>query len=332
MGAPDAPLDARLARHRELLSAFAVCLGVGGVALVSAWAGWHDVAKAFGALDPVWLIVIVALVPAALAGYTGSYRATIALGGGPELGPRTAVLIVTAGFGAFAVAGGFLMDQRILCSLGLDKGSGRRIVIGLGALEYAVLAPAACAAAVVLLAAGGENIESVLLWSWALAVPIGFAFGLWAASPSHRERIRPTSRARSALRQALEGVGLLLVTARHPLRHAAAWAGMAVYWAAEIATLYAAGRLFGVTLGVAHAVLAYATGYALTRRSMPLGGAGVTEILMALALHWVGVPLASTVPIVVAYRAANLLLLVIPAARSHVRLGHLPSGSGAQAR
>ena len=104
---------------------------------------------------------------------------------------------------------------------------------------------------------------------------------------------------------------------------------MALYWAAEVATLYASARLFGVALGAAHLVLAYATGYALTRRSMPLGGAGATEILMCLALRWVGLPLATTVPVVVAYRAANLLLPALPAIRAHVRLGPLVAGGRA---
>jgi uncharacterized membrane protein YbhN (UPF0104 family) len=94
---------------------------------------------------------------------------------------------------------------------------------------------------------------------------------------------------------------------------------MAIYWAAEIVALYAALRLFDVGVDAAHAVAGYATGYALTRRSMPLGGAGATEILMSLALHWVGVPLARALPAVVAYRVAIFVLPEVPAMRSHRR-------------
>jgi hypothetical protein len=67
-------------------------------------------------------------------------------------------------------------------------------------------------------------------------------------------------------------------------------------------------------------VVAYATGYALTRRTKPLAGAGATQILMSLAILWVGAPLAAALPAVVAYRLATLLLPAPLAARSHERL------------
>ena len=46
--------------------------------------------------------------------------------------------------------------------------------LGLGSLEYALLAPAACISAIVLLLEG-SSVQTGLQWSWALAVPIGFA-------------------------------------------------------------------------------------------------------------------------------------------------------------
>jgi len=59
--------------------------------------------------------------------------------------------------------------------------------------------------------------------------------------------------------------------------------------------------------------LAYATGYALTRRSMPLGGAGITEALMTFALHWAGQPVLPALAAVVVYRVFNFVLPIIPA-------------------
>jgi uncharacterized membrane protein YbhN (UPF0104 family) len=84
--------------------------------------------------------------------------------------------------------------------------------------------------------------------------------------------------------------------------------------------MYASLRLFDTRLDAAHVVVGFATGYALTRRSMPLGGAGATEILMSLALHWVGVPLAHGLPAVVAYRLATFVLPALPAMHSHRRI------------
>jgi uncharacterized membrane protein YbhN (UPF0104 family) len=64
-------------------------------------------------------------------------------------------------------------------------------------------------------------------------------------------------------------------------------------------------------------IIAYGTGYAATRRSLPLGGAGVTEVLMTYALYWVGAPLAPALAAVVTYRAFNFLLAAMPALLAH---------------
>jgi uncharacterized membrane protein YbhN (UPF0104 family) len=55
-------------------------------------------------------------------------------------------------------------------------------------------------------------------------------------------------------------------------------------------------------------VLAYATGYLLTRRTLPFAGAVITEALMTVSLVWVGVPLAAAVPAVLVYRLSDFSL------------------------
>ena len=64
---------------------------------------------------------------------------------------------------------------------------------------------------------------------------------------------------------------------------------------------------------MAQLVVGYATGYAITRRGLPLGGAGVIEALLPFALGWVGIALAPAVLAVFAYRLINLWLPMIPA-------------------
>jgi uncharacterized membrane protein YbhN (UPF0104 family) len=311
----------RLTSHRRLLTLAAVALAVGG-GLVVAWeAGWDLAAQAFDLVDPAWVAMVVLLVPVALIGYAVAYRSWSWMGGGPRLTWTEAADVVTAGFGPFTLAGGFRLDHRLLCGLGARDDEARRLVIGLGALEYAVLAPAACVAAIILLVADPGGIPPSLLWPWALAAPGGLALGVWLAAPQRRRRVRGRTRLTRWIRHTLDAVGLLREAIFHPVRHRGCWLGMTLYWTAEIGMLFAAARLFGVDLGPAHAVIAYATGYTLTRRSMPLGGAGATEILLALSLHWVGVPLARALPVVVAYRVANLLLPAVPALLADARLG-----------
>jgi uncharacterized membrane protein YbhN (UPF0104 family) len=72
--------------------------------------------------------------------------------------------------------------------------------------------------------------------------------------------------------------------------------------------------------GPGKVIIAYATGYAATRRSLPLGGAGVTEVLMTYSLYWVREPLAPALAAVVAYRAFNFLLAATPAWIAHQQL------------
>jgi hypothetical protein len=96
-----------------------------------------------------------------------------------------------------------------------------------------------------------------------------------------------------------------------------AWLGIGVYWAADITVLYGALRACGVELGVGRLIVAYATGYVATRRSLPLGGAGVTEALMTYALYWVHVPLAPALAAVVIYRGFNFLVVAAPAVMSY---------------
>ena len=96
--------------------------------------------------------------------------------------------------------------------------------------------------------------------------------------------------------------------------------GMALYWALDVASFYGALRFVGVRLNMGELVLGYATGYALTRRSMPLGGVGVTEALMTFSLHWVGQPVLPALAAVVIYRVFNLALPAVPGLFVHARI------------
>jgi uncharacterized membrane protein YbhN (UPF0104 family) len=178
-------------------------------------------------------------------------------------------------------------------------------------LEWALLAPATFVAAVVLFtqrfpAQGG------VLESWLIGVPAGTACVL--ALFACRRWIPATSRAGAAVRRALDAVSGMLrvvVASRDGLL---AVTGMAVYWAADIAALGACLALVHHAVTVDVLIVGYATGYAFTRRSLPLAGAGAAEALMPFAMHWMTVPFAACVFAVFAYRLCNLWLPLAPAA------------------
>lgn len=85
---------------------------------------------------------------------------------------------------------------------------------------------------------------------------------------------------------------------------------MALEWAvlAPVACVSAIVLL----IGGAYVILAYATGYVVTRRSLPLAGATITEVLLTFALHWLGAPLGPALAAVVVYRLFNLVLAAVP--------------------
>ena len=91
--------------------------------------------------------------------------------------------------------------------------------------------------------------------------------------------------------------------------------GTAIYWFGDIVCLWACLKAFTHgTPDIELLLLAYATGYALTRRTLPLAGAGAVEALLPFALSWYSISLAAAVLAVFAYRVFNLWLPILPAA------------------
>jgi uncharacterized membrane protein YbhN (UPF0104 family) len=307
----------RLDEHQLMATILAFGLAAGAVLGIAGAYGFGTFTRAWSQVHPAWIAVIAGAELLTVPAYVVAYRAVAAVNGGPRLRPVLALRVVTAGFGPFAVSGGFALDHRTLSALSKDSATTVR-VLGLGVLEWAVLAPAACASAVVLLIAGPEHVLDSVLWSWVIAVPVGFAAGLYLAVPARRRRLESGGeRWRRPLGTVLRGVGVLFsVTHRSPERWSA-WLGTALYWAFDITAFYAAARFAGLRLDLGVTIIAYATGYALTRRSSPFGGAGLTEALMTFSLHWAGQPIASSLVAVAIYRIFNFALPTVPALVTH---------------
>ena len=292
-----------------LLTALALLIAVGTAVAMAIAAGPAKVERALRHPHPSWLGVLVAGQALAYLGYTLAHRGTSRLRDGPDLPLDLAAKVVAVGFGPFALDGGFALDRRALMGLGVSSRDATVRVLALGSLEYAALAPAAAAAAIWLLAT--THVAPGLTLPWAIGVPVGFAIALWATAPHRRERLCASSNGLvRSLGQGLEGVALLRLLAAEPLQHWLAWAGIACYWAGDIISLWAALQLFGTHPGAAALILAYATGYALTPRSLPLAGVGVTEALMPVSLLWCGFAFAPAVVGVSFYRILGLLMSV----------------------
>src|SRR5436190_19382143 len=152
------------------------------------WAGFGRVLGRLRDVNPIWFLVAFGAEAVAYVGYVLSYREVARVDEGPEMAPRAALAAVTAGFGAFVAQGGFSVDLHAFRQAGISDREARVRVLGLGALEYALLAPAACIVAIMLLADHVRKPAEGLTMPWAIAVPVG---GILALSALRlRERLR----------------------------------------------------------------------------------------------------------------------------------------------
>jgi uncharacterized membrane protein YbhN (UPF0104 family) len=129
-----------------------------------------------------------------------------------------------------------------------------------------------------------------------------------------RHRLPTTGWFWTSIHQTLDAVAAMVNVIAVSRDGLLAAGGMATYWAADIGALGACLAVVQHAVPVDVLVVGYATGYAFTRRSMPLAGAGAAEALMPFAMHWMTVPLAAGVLAVFAYRLCNLWLPLGPAA------------------
>lgn len=302
----------RLRRHPRRVTLVALGVALAVVVAIALAAGPGRFIDAWSHLQPDWLLVAIIAEVVAYPAYAVAYRGLVRFNDGPRLQLPLLARVVVAGFAPYAPAGGFALDRHALHVVGGDKHDATIRVVGLGALEWALLAPATWVCAVFLLISANPAPMRSLLWPWVIGVPPGFLLGFWLARPGRRERLGD-GRIAGGFKRILTGVDLLPQLADAFPRYALTWIGMALYWACDIAAFYAACRFVSLRLDLGEIVVAYSTGYALTRRSMPFAGAGVTELLMTLALHWVGEPIAPALAAVVVYRVFNLVLPAGPA-------------------
>jgi uncharacterized membrane protein YbhN (UPF0104 family) len=303
-----------------------VAIATGTVVAIAASDSPRALWDAFEGMQPIWLLAALGVELVAYLGYALAYRATIQATGERDISLILAIRLVVAGFGPFVPLGGFSFDRQALRAVHRSRRAARRQVLALGVIEYALLAPAACVCALVLLLES-DKASLALTLPWVFAVPPGFALAWWATQPRVLRWFQGgRGRVRRSIGELLGGVEVLRNVVCRPLERPWALVGMGVYWAADIACLALALMCFGVELSVPALVIAYATGYAASRRSLPLGGAGITEALLTLALIWVHVGAAAALLSVAAYRIVNFLAPTLPGLLMHSSLASVLEG------
>ena len=307
-------------RRPVLVLVVPTALALGAIAGLADLAGGERIDRAARHLHPAWLVLCFFGELVAYAGYVLAVRDTAKVDQGPKLSFGHSIQAVIGGFGVFAAtrtSGGFAVDYWALRTAGEDREGAVARVLALGALEYAVLAPAALCAAIAILV-DGEDISLGLTLPWLAVIP-GALVAIWLTSPKRADRYATHSpgagRIREGFAHSVAGLSMLRrMLVAPPREHGLGLLGTAAYWAGDIACLWGALQFFGnPRLSIPALIIGYATGYVLTRRSLPAGGAGVVEIALTFALHWVGFPFVRALLGVVVYRLFNLWLPIVPA-------------------
>jgi uncharacterized membrane protein YbhN (UPF0104 family) len=313
-------------QHLFILMLLAGVLSLSAAIAVAWVAGFGAVAHVLRHTNLYWFPFAMAGAVAAHVGYVFAYREIAHVDKGMRISAFRAGAVVAAGFGMFFPRGGFAVDLEALEDLGVPREEARVRVLGLGSLEYAVLSAGACACAIILLVRHYPAERAVTL-SWTIGVPAGTFLAILAVA--YRDWLC-RGRLGKILRPALDAIYVVGQIVASPRRHGLkAFSGMALYWAGEVFVLWICLTAFTRhSPSVPAVVVGYATGYALTRRTLPLAGAGAVEALLPFALHWVGYPLAAAVLAVFAYRVFNLWLPLGPSAAALVALRRRPAGGG----
>jgi uncharacterized membrane protein YbhN (UPF0104 family) len=320
---------ALLRRRRGLVTAIVLAVSILTCAAFTAIAGWQATSDRLQNL--IWGSLLIAVVAhiLAYAGYLVAHHQVLNRRASMRVSWKAGAQVVVIGFGGWLIGGGFDVDRRALVRAGLAEADAGSSVVVLGALELAVLTPAAWICALVLLRTGG--VPAAVTIPWVIGVPVGLLFTVTAAViPRVRRAVTAPGRS-ILLRASFNGVASALALVRDPRRGPAALAGIAIYWAADIVALWAALRFVSTTIELPRLVVGYATGYVLTRRTLPFAGALITEALMAVSLVWVGVPLAAAALAVLVYRLSDFMLTfgaaLVATSAVERTLTFLPAGS-----
>ena len=301
------PHMSRCGAGLSLLIALAVLLQLAAGVGLAYVAGFSQVSAALGNIRWGWLFALVGALFVSFAGYYCAYQGIFRVEEGPTLSRRHMRAVVVAGFGGFFAHGRGALDQYALEAAGASRRDAQVRATALAGLEHGVLAVGVCGAAIAVLASGVAQPAADTTVPWAIIPVPGFLVAFWAAG-RYKARFRDHTGWRGALAAFLDSVYLIRVLFLRPHRWASALLGMAVFWAAEAFAAWAALAALGVEMSVAALIVGFGTGMVFTRRTGPLGGAGILVLVLPPALWYSGAPLAAAVVGVFIYQVLFLWL------------------------
>jgi uncharacterized membrane protein YbhN (UPF0104 family) len=296
------------AKRLALLTAIAAVLyAAAGVGM--AYVAGFDAVRA-RLLHPVWwwLAISAGVTLLSFVGYYFGYRGVGKVEGGPDdLTAASRLAVVSAGFGGFLAHGGSGLDEFVMRAAGADEREARVRVTLLAGLEHGILAFPCSLAAIYLLVRGIDKPPHDFTIPWAVGPAVGFAIAFWVAH-RYRKAWRSRDGWRGKTSILLDGIHLIGVMFRRPGTYAAALGGTLLFWLADMFALWAAMAAFGFRMNGGSEVVAFGTAMIVTRRTGPLGGAGILGCALPPTLWISGAPFAAAVLGTFAYRFFTLWL------------------------
>jgi uncharacterized membrane protein YbhN (UPF0104 family) len=264
-----------------------------------------------------WLLVCLVGEVLAYGGYVLTIRDMSRVDDGEGLELRASLTAVVGGFGVFAAtrtSGGFAVDYWAFREAGASKREAVRRVLALTFLEYVVLSVAALIASALLFFRLDGHASDAATLPALTVIPI-FALAVFLTSPARVERLstRKGGWFRRTFADSVAGAANVRNLLLSPREHGLGVLGNALYWAGDIACLWAALQFVNVHLTISALVLAYSGGYVLTRRALPAGGAGFVEAALTFAIVAFDVHFAPALAGVMVYRLFNFWLPIVPA-------------------
>jgi uncharacterized membrane protein YbhN (UPF0104 family) len=270
-------------------------------------AGFSQVGHALGRFSPAWLAAVVGGVVISFFGYYLACVGVYSVEGGPTLSRRQMIAAVIGGFGGFLAHGGSALDEYALHAAGADERDARVRVSALAGLEHGAMAVIGTAAGIVVLAQGLPAPPADFSIPWSVIPIPGFALAFWLAE-RHRDRMRGRSGWRGRVGVFLDSIHLNRLLFLRPHVHGPAALGMVIFWIADAFAAWAALAMFGFHMNAAALFIGFGTGMVFTRRTGPLGGAGVLMVVLPVTVWYSGAPMATAVVGILVYRVVSLWL------------------------
>lgn len=215
------------------------------------------------------------------------------------------IATVATGFGGFFAHGGAALGHYALRAAGASDRESSVRVSSLGGLEHGILGLFGCGAGVAVLVMGRTRPPLDFSLPWAVVPIPGFLLAFYLAR-RYEHRFDDADGWRHKVGVFIDSILLIRQLFERPLAHAGALVGMGLFWAADLFAAWSGLAMFGYHMSWPPFIVGVATGMVFSRRTGPLGGAGILTVVLALTVMYSGAPFAVAVAGIFAYRVFAL--------------------------